>query len=184
MKKILEVPHLIQFYDIEDPQWQERTCAIVSLVMVMGYYGKEVNLEEAVEKGQKIKVKDPKLGTVGGYDPEFGWRHDAIVGLAKHYGFKSYRKEDDTIESLMESLEKQEPVIINIYKNFDPENGGHLAVLTGYYVADTELIGFYVNDPIGPSYKHKDQFIELENFERGWKKRAIYVTKAVRSISK
>ena len=78
----------------------------------------------------------------------------------------------------MESLEKNEPVIISIYKNFDQKNGGHLAVLLGYYVANQELIGFYINDPIGAQYKHKNQFIELDKFLQGWKKRAIYVKKA------
>lgn len=179
MKTTMEVPHFAQFIDVKDPLWQERTCAIISLIMVMEYYGKEVDINEAIEIGQKIKVKD-RTGIVGGYDPEFGWRHDAILGLAKHYGFDSFRTENDTVENLIESLKKNQPVIVNIYKNFDPKNGGHFAVLTGFYSDDKagEIISFYVNDPVGRPYQHKNKGIPFGKFMQGWKKRAIYVKKA------
>lgn len=178
MKKTIEVPHYAQYIDVSDPHWQERTCAIVSLVMVMSYYGVEVDLKEAIEIGQNIKVKD-KTGTVDGYDPRFGWRHDAIVGLAEHYGFEAHRTEDDSIENLLETISRNEPVIVNIYKNFDPKEGGHLAVLTGFFSDDKagEIISYFVNDPIGVPYKYKNQGIPGEVFEKGWKKRAIYVKK-------
>lgn len=174
---MLEVPHFAQYIDVEEPHWKERTCAIVSLVMILNYYGKDVEVEEAMERGFKIPVKDPKLGIVGGYDPNFGWRHDAIVGLAQYYGFESYRTENDSIEHLLESLAKDEPVMVNIYKNFDPKEGGHLAVLTGYYVNEKtgEIISLFVNDPVGVPYKYKNQGIPYDVFMQGWKKRAIYV---------
>lgn len=176
MKKVIEVPHWGQYLDVEDNHWRERSCAIISLVMVMSFYGKEVDAHKAIEEGQNIIVKD-KTGVVGGYDPNFGWRHDAIVGLAKHYGFDSYRSENETVENLISSLANNEPVIINIYKNFDPKEGGHLAVLTGFFSDDKtgEIISFYVNDPIGEPYKYKNKGIPYDEFMRGWKKRAIYV---------
>ncbi len=169
MKKIIEVPHWIQYYDIKDDKWQDRSCGIVSLAMLMEYYGIEVDVESLIELGLK---KD-------GYLKGIGWKHQVICDLAKHFGLQSYRSENETIEKLMESLEKDEPVIISIHKDFDQTKGGHLIVLNGYYVSNEELLGFYLNDPIGASYKHKNQFIELEKFEQGWKKRAIYVTKAI-----
>lgn len=180
MKKTIEVPHFAQYLDVEDKSWQERTCAIVSLVMVMSYFGTEVDVNEAVEVGQSIKIKDPKRGMVGGYDPNFGWRHDAILALAKKYGFEAYRTEEDTVENLLESLSKNEPVIVNIYKNFDPKEGGHLAVLTGFFSDDKagEIISFYINDPIGIPYKYKNMGIPYDVFMKGWKKRSIYVKKA------
>ncbi|MDD5692930.1 MAG: C39 family peptidase [Patescibacteria group bacterium] len=168
MKHILEVPHLVQYYNIDDEKWQSCSCGIVSLAMIFDYYSIPFDLDDMINRA----LKDD------GYIKGVGWKHQTIVDLAIKYGLKAYRTENDTIEKLMESLEKDEPVIISIYKDFDLSNGGHLAVLNGYYIANQELIGFYVNDPVGASYKHQNQFIKLDKFLEGWKKRAIYVTKA------
>ena len=168
MKHILEVPHLGQYYNIDDEKWQSCSCGLVSLAMILDYYSIPFDLDEMISRALKIN----------GYIKGIGWKHQAIVDLAQNYGLKASRTENDTIETLMASLERDEPAIISIYKNFDPKNGGHLAVLLGYYVANQELIGFYVNDPIGAQYKYRNQFIELNKFLEGWKKRAIYVTKA------
>ena len=168
MKKILEVPHWIQFYDISDDQWQGRSCGIVSLAMILEYYGVQVDLNDLIEQGLE---KD-------GYIKGIGWKHQIICDLAREYGLKSQRTENEVIDNLVESLERDEPVIISIHKNFDISKGGHLVVLNGYYVANNELLGFYLNDPVGASYKHKNQFIKLDKFLEGWKKRVIYVTKA------
>jgi uncharacterized protein YvpB len=168
MKKILEVPHLVQFYNIDEKKWQGRSCGIVSLAMVLDYYGISFDLDKMVELALKMD----------GYIEDIGWKHQIICDLATQHSLKSYRAENDKIENLIKALEKDEPVIISIYKNFNPQNDGHLAVLNGYYVDEGELLGFYVNDPVGAQYKHKNQFIKLEDFIRGWKKRAIYVKKA------
>jgi len=168
MKKIIEVPHFGQFYNIEDDKWQGRSCGIASLAMVLDYYGVKVDLNELIEKALVL----------GGYVEGVGWKHQVIVDLAKEYGFKSERTEDDKVENLVAALNKNEPVVVSIHKSFDPENGGHLAVLCGYFATDEEGVeGFYVNDPIGPQYKHKYQLIELEKFMDCWKKRAIYISK-------
>jgi uncharacterized protein YvpB len=168
MKQIIEVPHFVQFYNIDDDGWQGRSCGIASLAMILDFYGKKVDLNELVEKALKK----------GGYIEGTGWKHQAIVELAVDYGFKSFRTEDEKVENLVDSLNKNEPVIISIHKNFDPKNGGHLAVLCGYFATEDDGIeGFYVNDPIGPQYKHKYQLIGHDKFMEGWKRRAIYVKK-------
>lgn len=168
MKKILEIPHLMQHYDIDDKFWQDRSCGIVSLAMVLDYYNIQADIQELINSGLK---KD-------GYIKNIGWKHQVIVDLAKDFNLKSERKEDDILDNLVGSIDREEPVIISVYKHFKNTNGGHLAVLNGYFTdKDGELMGFYVNDPVGASYKHKDQFIELEKFIQGWKKRAIYIKK-------
>jgi len=175
MQKIIEVPHLVQYYNVNKDRWKERSCGIVSLAMVLDYYGIDFDLDKLIEEGLK---KFP-------YDKKIGWRHDVMVELAKDYGFLSHRTEDEKVENLVKALNKNEPVIISIHKDWNPENGGHLAVLCGYYSTEAEgIIGFYVNDPIGPQYKHKYQLIEKEKFELGWKKRAIYVRKAIKQNKK
>lgn len=168
MKTLLEIPHIVQYFDVENDFWQGRSCGIVSLAMIFEYYGVNVSLEDLIETGLRVD----------GYIDGVGWKHDAIVELAKGEGFESHRVEDDSIESLIESLNRSEPVIVSIYRDFDLENGGHLAVLNGYFENDGELIGFYVTDPVGASYKHKDQFIKIDKFMVGWKKRSIYIRKA------
>lgn len=168
MKKIIEVPHYAQYLDVKKDFWKKRSCGIVSLGMVLDYYGKNVPVDLLIKEGKAI----------GGYLKGIGWKHDAIVEIAKKYGFKSYRKEDEKIENVLKSVANDEPVIVSIYKNFDTKNGGHLAVLTGYYYdeTDNELVGVYLNDPIGFPYKFKNQFVKIDTFMRGWKKRAIYIS--------
>ncbi|MDD3679105.1 MAG: C39 family peptidase [Patescibacteria group bacterium] len=169
MKKIIEVPHYAQYIDVDDDFWQSRSCGIVSLGMILDYYGIEVPIAELIKKGKEL----------GGYIKNVGWKHDSIVDLARIYGFKCNRTEEEKIENLLKSIEKDEPVIISIHKKFNTNNGGHLAVLTGYYYneKDNELIGVYINDPIGFPYKFKNQFVKIETFMQGWKKRAIYIKK-------
>lgn len=167
MKQIIEVPHFVQYYNIKDDTWQGRSCGIASLAMVLDYYGKPCDLNKLIRTALK---KD-------GYIKGVGWKHQVIVDIAKDMGLDSKRTEEDKIENLIQALNKEEPVIISIHKNFDPAEGGHLAVLCGYYLANNELVGFYVNDPIGPQYKHKYQLVETDEFIKGWKKRAIYISK-------
>jgi ABC-type bacteriocin/lantibiotic exporter with double-glycine peptidase domain len=167
MKKIIDVSHFIQIYDVNSENWQKRSCGIVSLAMVLDYYGISVNPDKLIELGLDNN----------GYIEGVGWEHQALCGLATYYGLKSHRSEDDTIDNLLSSLDRNEPVIISIFKEWDQSNGGHIVVLNGFYASDDELLGFYVNDPVGASYKHKDEFIPLDKFVVGWKKRAIYVKK-------
>jgi len=168
MKQIIEVPHFVQYYNINKDYWKERSCGIASLAMVLDFYGKNIDLDKLIKQGLE---KYP-------YDKNTGWRHDVIVELAQDYGLESRRTEDETVENLIKSLNQNEPVIISIHKNFDSENGGHLAVLCGYFATESDgIVGFYVNDPIGPQYKHKYQLIEYDKFIKGWKKRAIYISK-------
>lgn len=167
MKKLLEIPHLVQYYDVDEAIWQGRSCGIVSLAMVLDYYDIEIDIKELIDLGLK---KD-------GYIDGVGWKHQIICDLAKHFGLKSHRTEDESIDNLIAALDRGEPVIISIHKDFDPENEGHLVVLNGFFTNEDELMGFYVNDPVGASYKHKNQFIKLDKFLAGWKKRAIYVKK-------
>jgi ABC-type bacteriocin/lantibiotic exporter with double-glycine peptidase domain len=165
MKVLIEVPHYGQFLDIEDDYWKERTCGIVSLAMVLDYYDIAFDIKNLF--GEALKIDN--------YDDKIGWKHQTIVDLAEKYGLLAERTEEQTIEKLLEALDNEEPVIISVYKNFNPSNGGHLIVLNGYFSADGNLEGFYVNDPIGNPYKNKDQFIKIDKFLVGWKKRAIYL---------
>jgi ABC-type bacteriocin/lantibiotic exporter with double-glycine peptidase domain len=167
MQKLIEVPHLTQYFDIEDSFWQGRSCGIVSLAMILDYYGVKYNLEELIKHGVEIDQ----------YDPAIGWKHQTIVDLAEEYGFFSERVEDEKVENLISVLDLDEPTIISIHKNWDPKNEGHLVVLNGYLQSEGVLDGFYVCDPIGASYKNKNQFIAIDKFLAGWKKRAIYVKK-------
>lgn len=169
MKKIIEVPHYAQYLDVDENFWKSRSCGIVSLGMILDYYGTEVPIEELIGKGKAN----------GGYIKGIGWKHDAIVDLAKEYGFESHRVEDESLDNIMSAIDRDEPVIVSVFKNFKQTNGGHLAVLTGYFIDknDNELVGVYINDPIGFPYKFKNQFVKIETFLEGWKKRAIFIKK-------
>ena len=95
MKKIIEVPHFVQFYNIKDGKWQGRSCGIASLAMILDYYGLPCDLDQLVKEGLKLD----------GYVRGVGWKHQAVVTLAKTQGLVAHRTEDDSIEHLLESLE-------------------------------------------------------------------------------
>jgi len=197
MKQIIEVPHLVQFYDIEDDKWQSRSCGIVSLAMVLAYWGVKINLKELIETGLRVDGYSKQAG---------GWYDSGLCRIARSFGLMSFRKswvpakrdkefftsegctEEDLagyeevtlsegIFSLKKAIDHGIPLIISIHKNWGQKNSGHLAVLNGYFESDGQIEGFYVNDPIGATYKHKNQLIKIDKFMNGWKKRAVYIRK-------
>lgn len=169
MKKLIELPHLMQCYDIDDAFWQERSCGIFSLAMVLEHYGIHVGIKDLINIGLKKE----------GYIKNIGWKHQVIVDIAIDFGLAAKRTEDDSPKNLIEAIDRGDPVIVSIFKHFNNKNGGHLVVLNGYFMdSDGELMGFYINDPIGASFKYKNRFIKINQFANGWKKRAIYIRKS------
>jgi uncharacterized protein YvpB len=201
MKQIIEVPHYVQYYNIDEDKWQERSCGIVSLAMVLDYYGVRIDIDELIKDGL---AKEP-------YDKRIGWRHSVICALARDRGLMAFRRSwslatrdkaffkeegatdqeltefegfqlEEGIFGLKNAIDKGIPLIISVHKkvwpgNFKTKKGGHLVVLCGYFASEGVIEGFYVNDPSGPQYKHKNQLIKIDKFLASWKRQAIYVYK-------
>ncbi|MDW8280043.1 MAG: hypothetical protein RMK17_02700, partial [bacterium] len=107
-----------------------------------------------------------------------GWIHRGLVDVAQAYGFlksKSYDYFSKSFNFAFSKLEKEikkHPVIISIYKNFNPQNGGgHLCVLSDIKNKNK----FIIFDPDARQRKKVIRKIKLSIFKRGWKKRFIVI---------
>jgi len=190
----LDIPYYSQKDDVSDEHWQKRACGIVSLKMVLDFYAKKEgrdipSIDELIKEGVAI----------GGHDPEWGWRHDRIVDLARRYGFHAYRQEfkshihnaaneelipsahqdkfiEDGIKKITEVLEEGTPVIISTTKYFTEKDSAHMLVLTGFEKEGDEITGFYYHDP-EPKEEGEGEnlFVDRGVFRSQWRKFAIFV---------
>lgn len=193
---IIDFKYKSQYMDVKDPYWQPRSSSIVCLKMVMDYYraGDKKNKLPAVED----LIKEGFL--IGGFGIN-GWMHDAIVMLAHNYGFSAYRQEfrsmdidydskktrdgiyhdklsQDGVEKIVRYLHSKKPVIVSAVKKFQQEEDKfHTVVLIGYEEKDGKIVGFYYHDPNALVREDGEkQFVNMESFEKFWRRLAIFIT--------
>lgn len=154
-------------HTIRNQFWKSHACGIVALGMVLTFYNKKFGTYDKL-LNQGIKMKIRKEGV--------GWTHAGLVRLANTYGLRgnAYDWSDDSEHEAflkMASFLEYGPVIASIHKNFNPKNGGHLIVLTGYkdgYV--------YYNEPNSIAQSHLKRKIKKDKFLAGWKQRIIQIS--------
>ena len=128
----LDVPYYSQFLDIDDKYWMPRACGIVALKMVLDFY---------LPAGKAGKKDIPPIMELinscekaGGYGKS-GWFHDALVSLAKSFGFESSRKEkmdtDIGTEEIVGHLKEGRPVLISAVKYILGQTKFHMVVVIG-----------------------------------------------------
>jgi uncharacterized protein YvpB len=158
-----DVPFFSQ-YDIDvEKSWQDKSCGLASLIMLIKYCGQPVDSKNLFETAIKNNA----------YLQNVGFKHKELADLAAGYGLRGENfdwakiEKEEAFKNLMVYLEA-EPIIASIYSRFDPESkDGHLIVLTGF---DDKNI-FYNDPQNGP-----DKSVSTETFLKGWKKRVIVVT--------
>lgn len=161
-----KVPALSQHIHIQDPKWKDKSCGIVSLAMLLNYLGKKISANQLLKDGL---ANNAYLETIG-------WKHKELAELGKQYGLNGKNLDWASLdtESAYEkaiSYLNRHPIMASVYNNFQPENGGHLVVITG---ADSNKI-FY-NDPDTKDINSIYKEISIENFLNGWKKRIIVIS--------
>ena len=162
-----------QYLDLKD-EWQESGCGPVSLLMLMELLGGE-NLPSPNELYQAGLDVD-------GYLTEVGWKHNSLAELAKKYGFLNSQAIDlakkpgengeiipieEALDGLKENL-KNGPVIVSVYRYYDPNRGGHLIVLKSLDKEKAVII-----DP----RERGEQVWTVADFLNRWKQRFIVVAK-------
>ncbi|MFW5853597.1 MAG: C39 family peptidase [Patescibacteria group bacterium] len=158
-----------QWLDFKSKKRQATGCGILSLLMVMEY-----------NKRNKKLPNPEKLYQVGlnrrAYVEKTGWRHSGLVGLAKLYGYKKSQAYDLTGQDFKPALIvlkkelKNGPLVVSIYKDYQPNKGGHLLVLEK--LNETEAL---VWDPDTKNRNKVKQTIAIDKFLNGWKKRFITI---------
>jgi hypothetical protein len=193
MNKIIDIDYFSQYLDVKDPYWQPRSCSIVCLKTVMNYYKGDNKNIPSIEQ----LIKEGFL--IGGFGLD-GWVHDAIVMLAHNYGFSAYRQEfrsmdidyeskkmqegifhqklsEDGTEKIIRYLKSKKPVIVSAVKKFQEEDKFHTVVLIGLEEQGDKVLGFYYHDP--DALVRQDgmkQFVNMETFEKFWRRLAIFIT--------
>ncbi|MDO8183805.1 MAG: cysteine peptidase family C39 domain-containing protein [bacterium] len=154
-----------QHLDLTHPEHKLSGCGIASLGMLLG---------------DKISTLDElyKLGLEqGAYLPGIGWRHAGLANLAKHFGFTNSYNLDLAKEDLEVALEKlktelkQGPVLASVFTNYEPgHKEGHIVVLLSLTDEQAEVL-----DPAAKNHNDIHQFLPVEKFINGWKKRLIVI---------
>lgn len=171
----LDVPYYSQFDERFGltPYWQERVCGLLAVKMVLDFWqgrdAPETPLQELLGEAN----------VVGGRNANGDWLHSTLVMVARHRGYRSWRRgwmlsedgrtrfeaegaDDDTLyqidkqqreeayHSLVHALEQGAPVLVSVAKNFAETTKPHIVVLTGYRLTpDGQILGYYYNDPSG-----------------------------------
>ncbi len=204
IEHILDVPYYRQI-DTESPlsaYWQERSCGILALKMVIDYY----RLQKAQEPVDLKELFDKALAG-GGVDENKNWIHAALVKTASDYGLVAWRRnwnlsaagrqhftaegqstqtltrinnqqQREALPTLVDQVESGYPVIISVAKNFDEVDKPHLVVLTGIKRKPEVggYQGFFYNDPYTISETDsKDRYVAIDRFIDKWNYLAIFV---------
>jgi hypothetical protein len=200
----LDVPYYYQ----NDPAnglteyWQERSCGILALKMVIDYYRLQQGLEPVV-----VSELFDRAMELGGVDEAGNWRHAGLVKTTRTYGLESWRRvfslstdqrkavlaegasavevlannlqqRREALPTLVDSIEHGHPVIISVAKNFDEIDKPHLVVVTGIRrrVELGAYMGLFYHDPYKEEVEdRKDRYISIEHFNSKWNYLGIFV---------
>ena len=165
-----KTPEYSQFLDIENEEWKNKSCGILSLKMLIDYWSGQndvdpKDIENLIDEGL----------TIDAYIPDVGWRHDGLVEIAKNHGLdgESFDWMDEhpdiAFNKIIPHL-SEHPVIASIYKDLVNGDSGHLVVLTGY--EDGKVL---YNDPNAKSRGDINKNAPLQKFLDGWKRRVVVI---------
>ncbi len=162
------IPRYSQFLHIRDPRWRPRACGIVATKMLVDFLtphgAGKISLDAFLEEGWAR----------GAYLENIGWSHKGLAALARAhelYG-KNYDWFPLTPEAALAKLRKtaNTPFLASVHKHLDPNNGGHLVVVTR--LTDTTVT--YL-DPVSRTQSGIARTASLKKFLHGWKRRIIVI---------
>ncbi len=166
---VFNVPAYSQFLDVKNKDWQHRACGIVSLKMVMDFWGKKTDrkyptIEALIEEGVNKKA----------VTKNWDWIHKGLVDIAKAHGFKGesfdWAGNSSRDAFLLLKTKLNNPVIASIHKNLNFGDTGHLIVIKGLKNGN-----IYYNDPDSKKRREIPRIAPIDAFLLGWKKRIIVI---------
>ena len=171
----IKVPLVDQWRDTKDKKWAGQVCAICSLKMLLEHEGK---------LGKSTKVMDlVKEGLVlDGFIENVGWKHKIIVELAKKHGlklnfqkkfFKTSPQKLEGLSKINRSIKAGKPVVVSVYHRLDLEKGGHLVIINGLKINDSQIMGYYIQEP-DHKFRGNNYFLSKIEFIKGWRGGMIY----------
>jgi hypothetical protein len=129
----------------------------------------------------------------GGYSRLNGMSHDYLISFFEKEGLTSWRYKNentkdilDTLDPIIESLKKDNPVIVSINKYILEQKKFHSVLIIGFEEnAKGEVTDFYYHEPEAnmenipgdPAVGGKDRRCDIETFKKSWRGRAIFIDK-------
>lgn len=188
MKKIIPVPYISQYSDVFEKDWQNRSCGIACVAMLLGYYNLEdINPMRLINEGVAI----------GGHCNK-GWFHESLVRLLRNHGVNAYAQEfrsvdvspenktfeinsletkmiESGINKIISEIDLGHPVIISVGPGFNTNKENHLILIIGYDFSD-EKKNFIVHDPDGVDKNelNYEMPVEISKIRQFWRKFAIF----------
>lgn len=186
----LDVPYYSQYQNVLEEKWRSRACGITCVKMIIKYShpSNDESIDALIDEGVRIN----------GYN-EHGWDHESLVRILRNRGFFAYREEFKSqllkagetkgvpsiydakmakagIKKIYKMLKIGRPVIVSVDAGFGENTTSHLIVLTGFDLDDSgDVSGFVFNDPDAKTGIKKNIFVEIEKFERYWRRMCIFV---------
>lgn len=186
----LDVPYYSQYQNVLESKWQPRACGVTCAKMVIKYFkpDNDESVDALIDEGVRI----------GAYNPNYGWDHEGLVRIIRNRGIHAYREEfksqivspgkntglpsvydkkmaEDGINKMKKMLQAKRPVIVSVDVGFDENKTSHLIVLTGFDENECGVGGFMYNDPQAEKGIKKNLFVELDKFNKYWRRLAIFV---------
>lgn len=172
----IKLPLVSQFKETKNAKWKHYTCGICAIKMLMSFKKPENIKISVMEMVKKTLSKN-------GYIESVGWRHSALVWLASQYGVKlnfqklfPKTKKDKTrgLKFIERNIKNLKPVIVSVFRELNPKNGGHLVVINGTRSNTRGIAGYYIQDP-DHRFKGNNYFVTKKEFLNGWRGGMIWL---------
>jgi len=180
----IQVPYHSQFLEVKDYEWNIRSCTGACTAMTLEFFtGKKLDILGFMKKADEE----------GGYSRLNGMSHDYLISFFESNGLKSWRYKSeatkdvlDTVEPIVESLQKGNPVIVSINKYILEQKKFHTVLVIGYEENDQgEVTHFYYHEPEATVAKvegdsavgGEGRKCDIETFKKFWRGRAVFVGK-------
>jgi hypothetical protein len=189
MKVVLDVPYFSQHTDEVTKKWQNSSCGIAVLKMI---------LDVLLKDSPKFSFLIDEGVAIDGFVKN-GWQHESLVRLLRNHGIMAYAQEfrsvsiqiDDVhgvtklygkdkeklqklgIQKIFSKISLGLPVIVSVLPNFKYNKDSHLILIVGYDETKNVL---YYHDPDAKDGKEiKSEIITVSQFLKYWKSMAIFL---------
>ncbi len=166
---MINVPLVDQIRETGDKDWAERSCAICSLKMMMAFKDPKFMSKPVMEL-----VKEGLA--IDGHTSKYGWKHRALADLAGRYGIKIKFQEkffytpsekEEGMAIIDKNLGRGLPVMVSVFKELNPENGGHIVLINGLNEGNGNP-GYNIQDP-DHRFRGNNYFLGKEEFKKAWR---------------
>jgi len=197
-----KVPYYSQFRGVVDRNLQEKVCTMAVLKMVLEYMRNmpAPAIEELFKEANIIQEDMVNKGLIAQKAVKAGFSHDVIVFLAHNRGVPAYKEEFKSVEVdliskiftksffvdeiLQKGIRKFARIIksggvimTSVVPGFSTNLDAHVVLLIGLEEKKGQCAGFYYHDPDDRSGGGKDEYIDIENFKKVWRKLAVIFEK-------